>query len=202
MRRPFYTARIGTQHVDLPLVDVDDDLTIALLMTIDHGVAFTATAGRELAELLPEGVELVASAATLGIPVAIEVTRALGLDDYLILQKSNKIHLREAMDEPVSSITSQGRQRLLLDPARLDQLKGCRVAFVDDVISTGASTNAAVNLLQRAGADVVAIGALLTEGTSWQSALGSRAGLVRALGAIPTFRGGSVTGDAPDVGGS
>jgi hypothetical protein len=58
-------------------------------MTIDMGVRFTATAGAELARPLgPTRPDCVASVATLGIPVAVEVTRALGLDDYLILQKT------------------------------------------------------------------------------------------------------------------
>lgn len=185
-----YTAQIGSQAVDLPLIEINDELTIALLMTIDHGVAFNEVAGRELADLLREAdVDLVASAATLGIPVAIEVTRALGLDDYLILQKSNKVHLRDALSEPLKSITSDGRQRLLLDPARLAQLNGARVAFVDDVISSGASVHAAITLLERAGAEVAAIGALLTEGDQWREVLGPRAAMVRALGTIPTFPG-------------
>ncbi|MCR5976683.1 adenine phosphoribosyltransferase [Gordonia jinghuaiqii] len=185
-----YTATIGSQTVELPLIEVAEDLTIALLMTIDHGVAFNQIAGGELAEQIRDAdVELVVSAATLGIPVAIEVTRALGLDDYLILQKSNKVHLREALSEPLKSITSDGRQRLLLDPARLGQLDGARVAFVDDVISSGASVNAAITLLERAGAEVVAIGALLTEGDQWREVLGSRSSMVRALGTIPTFPG-------------
>lgn len=174
------------------MIEVNEDLTIALLMTIDQGIAFNQTAGGELADLLRDkNIELVVSAATLGIPVAIEVSRALGLDDYLILQKSSKVHLRHALSEPLDSITSDGLQRLLLDPKRLGQLDGARVAFVDDVISTGASVNAAISLLERAGAEVVAIGALLTEGEIWSERLGAHALRVRSLGAIPTFSGGS-----------
>jgi adenine/guanine phosphoribosyltransferase-like PRPP-binding protein len=91
---------VGSQHADLPLVPLGDDLAIALMMTIDLGVRFTATAGAKLARLLaPAHPECVASVATLGIPVAVEVTRALGLDDYLILPKTAKIHLRDALRE-------------------------------------------------------------------------------------------------------
>ena len=70
--------------------------------------------------------DIVASAATLGIPVAIEVSRALGLDDYLILQKTAKIHLADALAEPLSSITTGGEQRLLLDRARIPAVAGKR----------------------------------------------------------------------------
>ena len=51
--------------------------------------------------------------------MAIEVSRALGLDDYLILQKTPKVHLGDALSEPMSSITTEVPQRLLLDRARI-----------------------------------------------------------------------------------
>jgi adenine phosphoribosyltransferase len=184
-----YRATVGSQQVDLPIVPLNDELAIALLMTIDMGVRFTTVAGAELARLLaPSRPERVVSVSTLGIPVAIEVSRCLGLDDYLILQKTAKIHLRNALREPVDSITSAITQHLLLDRRRIDVVRGHRVAFVDDVISTGASAAAALRLLDQAGADIVAIGALLAEGDGWRKALGDRAQLVHALGRIPVFQ--------------
>ena len=38
--------------MELPLVPLSDELTIALLICVDMGVAFAETAGRELAELM------------------------------------------------------------------------------------------------------------------------------------------------------
>jgi adenine phosphoribosyltransferase len=158
-------------------------------MTIDRGVAFMARAGAELADLLrADQPEIVASAATLGIPVAMEVSRALDLDDYVILQKTPKIHLSDALSEPLVSITTAGRQDLLLDRARLPAVEGKRVALVDDVIATGGSMAASLRLLRTAGAQVVAIGVLLVEGAEWRGQLGPDAALVRPLGAIPGFR--------------
>jgi adenine/guanine phosphoribosyltransferase-like PRPP-binding protein len=188
-----YTVTLGSQTVELPIVPIGADTAISLLMTIDRGVSFMARAGAELADLLragpPEAApEVVASAATLGIPVAIEVSRALGLDDYLILQKTPKIHLADALAEPLSSITTGQPQRLLLDRARIGAVAGRRVALVDDVVATGGSMAASLRLLRAAGADVVSIGVLLAEGGSWRQALGPDAGLVQSLGVIPGFR--------------
>jgi len=84
----------------------------------------------------------------MGIPLAIEVSRALGLDDYVILQKTPKIHLADAIAEPVKSITTGAPQRLLFDRARVAAVAGRRVGVVDDVISTGASLSAALKLLR------------------------------------------------------
>jgi adenine phosphoribosyltransferase len=183
-----YPTNVGSQALELPLVALSDELTIALLICVDLGVAFAETAGRELADLLrPAEPDVIVSVATMGIPLAIEASRALGLDDYVILHKTPKIHLGETWAEPVNSITTDKPQKLRLDPARVGAVRGRRVAVVDDVISTGASLKAALNLVRRIGAEPVIIGALMTEGSTWKEALGADADNVRALGAMPLF---------------
>ncbi len=183
-----HDAQIGSQTVRLPIVRVSPELSIALLMVIDHGVRFMETAGRELAALFAEAKpDIVVAPATLGIPVAIEVTRALGLDDYLILQKTLKVHLGDALAETTSAITNTTGSSLLLDRARVGAVAGRRVLFVDDVISTGSSSGAALRLLEKAGAEVVGLGALLAEGEGWPDALTPYADRMRVLGRIPLF---------------
>jgi adenine/guanine phosphoribosyltransferase-like PRPP-binding protein len=187
--RGFYPVEIGSQNVSLPLVALNDGLSLALLITVDMGVAFMAQAGREIAETLRDAdVDIVATVATMGIPLALEVTRHLGLDQYVVLHKTPKIHLSDAVAEPVRSITTDVDQRLLFDRARIPAVEGRRVAIVDDVISTGASTGAALRLLRRVGAEVVAIATIVTEASRWREALGADAAMVRALGSIPVFR--------------
>jgi len=184
-----YAVEIGSQHVALPVVPLSDQLSLALLITVDMGVSFMTKAGEELADILrPYDVDIIATVATMGIPLAIEVTRALGLDQYVILHKTPKIHLADAVVEPVRSITTNAEQRLLFDRARIDNVAGKRLAIVDDVVSTGASTGAALRLLRSVGADVVAIGTIVTEANVWREALGDDALMVRALGSIPVFR--------------
>lgn len=183
-----YSARVGSQTVELPLVPISSDLTIALLMVIDHGVEFARVACAELADRFREArPEIVVAPATLGIPLAIETSRALGLDDYLILQKTAKVHLGDALREPLESVTTTGRQQLLLDRARIAAVAGRRVLFVDDVLSTGSSAAAALRLLEAAGADVIGMGALLAEGDAWRSPLASYLDRVVTLGTLPLF---------------
>jgi adenine phosphoribosyltransferase len=184
-----YPVEIGSQIIELPLVPVAEGVAISLLMTIDRGVSFMTRAAADLADLLRDAApEVVATNATLGIPVAIEVSRALGLDDYLVLQKTPKIHLADALVAPLTSITTATEQVLRLDRARLPLVSGRRVVLVDDVAATGGSLVAALRLLREADADVVAVGVLLVEGLAWRDALGEDAGLVRSLGRIPGFR--------------
>ncbi|MGD1013912.1 MAG: phosphoribosyltransferase family protein [Acidimicrobiales bacterium] len=184
-----FSVEIGTQRVELPIVSLSEQLALALLITVDMGVEFMSQAGAELADIIrPYDVDIVATVATMGIPLVVEVTRHLGLDQYVILHKTPKIHLADAVSEPVRSITTDAEQRLLFDRARIKDVKDKRVAIVDDVISTGASTGAALRLLRGVGADIVAIGTLVTEASLWREALGEDAQKVRALGSIPVFR--------------
>ena len=186
-----FVVRVGSQEVPVPLVSITPALSIALLISVDHGVHFAEKAGEELGDVLaPAGVEMVASVATMGIPLAIEVTRRLGLDDYLILHKTPKIHLGDQLVEPLTSVTTGAPQLLRMDPARAGAVRGRRVAVVDDVISTGGSMRAALALLRRVGAVPVAIGTLVTEGSRWRQTLGADAAMVRSLGAIPVFHPG------------
>lgn len=184
-----YEATVGSQRVTLPVVPLSDDMAICLLITLDHGVRFITTAGRELAESFADAdIEAVATAATLGIPVAIEVARTLGIDDYLVLQKSNKKHLADALSVELSSITSHGTQKLMLDRRRIDAVKGKRTLFIDDVVSTGGSAVASLDLLRDAGADVVAAGFLLEEEGPGRAAVEAAGVEVHTLGSIPTLR--------------
>ncbi len=196
-----YTTTVGSQKVELPLIALNDELTIALLICVDMGVEFAETAGHELAEIMrPYEPDIIVSVATMGIPLAIEASRAMGLDDYVILHKTPKIHLGETWSEPVHSITTDKPQRLRMDPARVGAVRGRRVAVVDDVISTGASLASALRLVRRMDAEPVVIGCLMTEGGGWREALGEDAALVRALGAMPLFHPDGTGGLVEDWG--
>jgi adenine phosphoribosyltransferase len=183
-----YTVYIAGEPVTLPIVAINKQLAISLLMVIDMGVRFGERIGKALAlKLGPLKPDIVVGAATLGIPVVIEVSRALGLDQYVIAQKSPKIHLADALVQEVQSVTSAGKQRLMLDRRAAPLLAGRRVAVVDDVVATGSSLAATLALVRAAAADVVGAGVILTEGHDWKSTLGADARLVVGLGHIPQF---------------
>jgi adenine phosphoribosyltransferase len=191
-----YTVDIAGEPIVLPVVPINEKLAISLLMVIDMGVRFGEHIGRALATKLgPLKPDIVVGAATLGIPVVIEVSRALGLDQYVIAQKSPKIHLADALVEEVQSVTSAGKQRLMLDRRAVPLLAGRRVVVVDDVVATGSSLAATLALVRSAGANIVGAGVILTEGHDWKKALGSDAALVQGLGHIPQFSlvGGEAT---------
>jgi adenine/guanine phosphoribosyltransferase-like PRPP-binding protein len=120
------------------------------------------------------------------------VARELGHPHYAALGLSRKFWYDEDLSEPMSSSTSPDQKKsIYLDPALLPRLKGQRVLLVDDVINTGMSASAAIRLLQRAGAEVVGLLVVLTEGHAWEAELRSLGAewpdRVHALGHIPLF---------------
>ena len=181
-------------ELDLPIVPIKPDLAISLMMVIDLGVRFGEFVGGRLADKLgPLKPDVIVGAATLGIPIAIEVSRALGLDQYVILQKSPKVHLADALVQRISSITSKGEQKLLLDRRMVPLLAGRRVIVVDDVVASGSSLKGSLELVRSAGGTVVGAGVILTEARDWQAALGADSALVRSLGHIPQFEAKGAT---------
>jgi adenine phosphoribosyltransferase len=183
-----WSVDVAGMKIDLPIVSITPDFAISLMMVIDLGVRFGEHVGRQLGKkLAPLEPDVIVGAATLGIPVAIEVSRALGLDDYVILQKSPKIHLSDALVQTITSITSKGDQKLLLDRRAIPLLQGKRVVVVDDVVASGSSLKGSVDLVRKAGGDVIGIGVILTEARDWQEKLGADAALIHSLAHIPQF---------------
>lgn len=183
-----WTVDVDGRDIHLPLVPIRPDYAISLMMVIDLGVRFGEFVGRRLADrLAPLKPDVVVGAATLGIPIAIEVSRALGLDQYVILQKSPKVHLHDALVQRISSITSKGEQRLLLDRRMIPLLAGRRVVVVDDVVASGSSLKGSIELVRAAGGEVAGVGVILTEAREWQATLGEDAALIHSLGHIPQF---------------
>ncbi|MGA3158887.1 MAG: phosphoribosyltransferase family protein [Steroidobacteraceae bacterium] len=184
----FHEIKIAGERFRLPIVQLDENTAIAHLIVINMGIRFGGLVGKAIAQrFAPLKPDIVAGSATLGIPVAIEVSRHLGLDRYLILQKSQKFSLADALSEEVRSITTPLPQRLLLDRKLIPVIQGKRVLVVDDVVTSGSSIAAAIRLVRRAGGNVIGAGVILTEGHAWRAALGEDAKLVDGLDHIPQF---------------
>jgi len=103
-------------------------------------------------KLAPYSPELVIGLPTLGLTLASEVARKLGHRRYVPLGSSAKFWYRDELSVPLSSVTTPDqRKRLHIDPRMLPLLTGRRIALIDDVISSGASMNAAIQLLELCG---------------------------------------------------
>ncbi len=109
---------------------------------------------------------------TLGLTLASEVARKLGHSRYVPLGTSRKFWYEEELSVPLSSITTPDQiKRLYIDPRMLPLLNGRRIALVDDVISSGTSIVAALNLLNSRALKPVVIGAAMLQTQRWRAPL-------------------------------
>ncbi len=153
---------------------------------------------REIVERMIEPARAAAPDAVVGIPTlgltyARPVAEAIGLSDFVALGHSRKFWYDERLSEAVISSTSPDQsKRVYLDRALLERVHGKRVVIIDDVLNTGATMAAAITLMQKAQARVVAIVVVLTEGWDWHRKLAgidpTLPALVRAVGHIPLFQ--------------
>jgi adenine/guanine phosphoribosyltransferase-like PRPP-binding protein len=167
---------------------------IALLMSNQTPFAVELELGASLIKLAAEfSADVIAGIPTLGLDYARIVARGLGFRDYVALGNSRKFWYSDDLSVPVHSITSPGAdKRLYLDPMLVERVAGKRTLIIDDVINTGGSAAAAIELLQKASALVVGLCVVLIEGNAWRDPLVRFAPdwpeRVRGLGRIPLFR--------------
>jgi adenine/guanine phosphoribosyltransferase-like PRPP-binding protein len=195
--RDYYpvTLRNGAQ-LNLPLQPLPGgEQAIALLMSNQTPFEVEKDLGSLLSELAAEfTAEVIVGIPTLGLDYARLVARDLGFPDYVALGNSRKFWYSDTLSVPVHSVTSPGaNKRLYLDPMLVERVAGKRALIVDDVINTGGSAAAAIELLQIAAAEVVGLCVVLIEGEAWHEALTVFApdwpDRVRGLGRIPIFQG-------------
>ena len=145
----------------LPFVKVGDHLALASFVVLSD-TELIQTVAPELMKRLPE-VDVLMTAEAKGICLTYELSRLMGMKDFVVARKSRKPYMQNAVSHSVRSVTTQKEQTLWLDGCDADKLRGKRVALIDDVIATGESIEAIENLAKTAGADVVARAAILAE---------------------------------------
>ena len=175
----------------------ETDRGIASLILNQTAFAVEAVLADLLAEQLAEyAPEVIVGMPTLGLSLARAVAERLGHRRYVALGTSRKFWYDEDLSVPLTSITSPGAQkRLYLDPRMLPLLSGAKICLIDDVISSGTSISAGLDLLQGAGLRLVCVGAAMLQTRRWQEALGERG--VLAVGVIrsPLLRFGAAGWD-------
>ena len=180
-------------HLELPLRALPSgDKAIALLMTNQTAFAVEdAVAPLMVQAALPFQAEVIAAVPTMGLDYGRLVARGLGHPHYVALGHSRKFWYDEALSETTTSSTSTKGKQVFLDPALVERVHGKRVLLVDDVINTGVSAVSAIRLLQRAGANVVGMLTVLSEGHAWRAVVNELGAgweqRVKTLGHIPMF---------------
>ena len=134
--------------------------------------------------------ELIVGLPTLGLTFAPLVARHLGFDNYVPFGTSRKYWYTDALSVPLRSITTPGGGKsLYVDPHIVARLRGRRVVVVDDAISSGQTTAAALALASIAGAEVLGVVVAMMQGQRWRAQLAAAggAGAVRGVFYAPRF---------------
>ncbi len=145
----------------LPFVKIKDDLALASFVVLSDTELIQAVAP-ELVKRLPE-IDVLMTAEAKGICLTYELSRLLGMKDFVVARKSLKPYMQNALAHKVFSITTQKEQTLYLDGCDVEKIRGKRVALIDDVIATGESIAAVEALALEAGANVVAKACIAAE---------------------------------------
>lgn len=131
--------------------------------------ALAASLAEKLAPFRPD---VIVGLPTLGLTLASAVAQKLGHTRYVPFGTSRKFWYLDELSVPMSSITTPHQQkRLFADPRMLPLLKGRRVVLVDDVMSSGASMVAGLNLLAALDIEPVALAVAMLQTERWRSAL-------------------------------
>ncbi len=187
-KRETYSIDIAGIHRELPLFEIKPGLRIAILNILGDTELVQACA-RELGKKLKAvDHDVLVTAEAKSIPLV----HALSVETkkpYIILRKTYKPYMGDAIKAETLSITTGQPQILILDEKdrdtikgkKVDTIKGKKVVIVDDVISTGSTLQGMRMILDKAGVTIVAEAAILTEGdrAEWMHIL--------SLGHLPLF---------------
>ncbi len=147
---------------ELPLCPLTEDLYIGAFVTFGDPELVTACA-EELLRRVPD-FDYMLTAESKGIPVTHEMARLAGNKRYFLARKTPKLYMTGVFEVSVKSITTKKMQKLFIDTAEAEEMKGKRILIVDDVISTGESLSALEKLVNEAGGVICGRACILAEG--------------------------------------
>lgn len=175
-----YSIEIAGLKRNLRLFQIKPGLKIAILNILGDTELVQACARELSMQLKDVKFDLLVTAEAKSIPLAyalsVETKRP-----YVILRKTYKPYMGDALKAETLSITTGQPQILILDEKDRELLRAKKVVIVDDVISTGSTLQGMRMVIEKAGAKIVKEAAILTEGerSKWEQ--------IVSLGHLPLF---------------
>lgn len=175
-----YNIEIAGLKRELRLFEIKPGLRIAILNILGDTELVQACANELARKLEDLEFDLLVTAEAKSIPLAY----ALSVETkkpYVVLRKTYKPYMGDALRAETLSITTGQPQTLILDEKDVELIKGKNIVIVDDVISTGSTLQGIRMVMEKAGANIVREAAILTEGdrAQWMHII--------ALGHLPLF---------------
>jgi len=160
----YYELDIAGLKRKLPLCPINDNLYIAGFVMLGDWELSEACAA-ELIKKVPD-YDYILTAEAKGITLAHEMAKQNRDEHYIVARKAKKLYMAGVFESQVKSITTDARQTLYLDINEALMMKGKRILIVDDVVSTGESLNALLELVNKAGGIVSGMATVLAEGSA------------------------------------
>ena len=158
----YYKMKIAGLDRALPLCPLNEPVYIGAFIIFGDPELTTACA-KALLDRAPE-YDYIITAEAKGIPLAHEMARLAGNQRYFVARKGPKLYMTGVLEVEDHSISTAHAQKLCLDTADAELMKGKRILIVDDVISTGGSLHALEKLVTEAGGNICGRMAILAEG--------------------------------------
>lgn len=162
MEQKYYHMTIAGCERDLPLCPLNESMMIGAFVIFGDPELTTACA-EELLKRAPAYDYLITAEAK-GIPLVHEMARLAGNRKYVLARKSPKLYMTGVTEVEVRSITTDRLQKLYLDTADAELMRGKRILIVDDVVSLGDSLHALEELVKAAGGNICGKMTILAEG--------------------------------------
>jgi adenine phosphoribosyltransferase len=177
-----FSIEIAGIKRELRLFEIKPGLKIAILNILGDTELVQACAIALSRKLAKAKFDIIVTAEAKSIPIA----HALSVElkkPYVVLRKTYKPYMGDALQAETLSITTGQPQLLILDEKDRQLVENKRVLILDDVISTGSTLQGMRMIMEKANASVAAEAAILTEGerAQWSHII--------SLGHLPLFTG-------------
>jgi adenine phosphoribosyltransferase len=174
-----HTVEVAGLTRHFPLFEVAPGVRIAIFNMLGDTIIVKAAAA-SLAERLKETpADVLVTAEAKAIPLIYEMSALMGLP-YVVLRKTYKTYMGDALKSETLSITTGKPQTLFLDEKDQALIEDRQVVLVDDVVSTGSTLQGMREVVVKAGGHVSQVASVFTEGDAdWSHVI--------ALGNLPVF---------------
>ena len=176
-----YPVNVAGVQRDLRLFEIAPGVRIAILNILGDTELVEAASVELAARLQEHAPDILVTAEAKAIPLAYAISVRMNNLPYVVLRKSYKPYMGQALQSETLSITTGEPQTLYLDEKDRALVAGKRVALIDDVISTGSTLQGMRLIMDKAQAQVIVEAAIFTEGdrARWTDII--------SLGHLPVF---------------
>ena len=177
--RKAHTVEVAGLIRQFPLFEVSPGVRIAIFNMLGDTFVVKASAAALAERLREDKADVLVTAEAKSIPLIYEMSALMGLP-YVVLRKSYKSYMGDAISAETLSITTGKTQTLYLDEKDRALIDNANVIIVDDVVSTGSTLKGMKKVVHNANGKINRVAAVFTEGESdWTD--------VVALGNLPVF---------------